>query len=62
MATSQEKQSGTVIQAWLPHPLDQELRKQAEAERPVAEFHDPARDRGQAASRRGAPARSTAFQ
>jgi len=33
VATSQEKQSGTVIQAWLPHPLDQELRKQAEAER-----------------------------
>jgi hypothetical protein len=32
VATTQAKQSGTVVQAWLPHPLDQELRKHAEAE------------------------------
>jgi hypothetical protein len=33
MATTSEHPSGTVIQTWLPHPLDQELRKHAEAER-----------------------------
>jgi hypothetical protein len=31
--TSTERPSGAVVQAWLPHPLDQELRKHAEAER-----------------------------
>lgn len=31
MAT--QDSSGTVVQTWLPHPLDQELRKHAEAER-----------------------------
>ena len=33
MAITEEKSSGTVVQAWLPHPLDKELRKHAEAER-----------------------------
>ena len=33
MATTGTDTSGTVVQAWLPHPLDQELRKHAEAER-----------------------------
>jgi len=32
VATTQDS-SGTVVQAWLPHPLDKELRKHAEAER-----------------------------
>jgi hypothetical protein len=30
---TQEKTSGKVVQAWLPHPLDKELRKHAESER-----------------------------
>jgi len=33
VATTRQDSSGTVVQAWLPHPLDQELRKHAEAER-----------------------------
>ncbi len=33
MATTETDTSGTVVQAWLPHQLDQELRKHAEAER-----------------------------
>jgi hypothetical protein len=28
-----ERPSGKVAQVWLPHPLDQELRKHAKAER-----------------------------
>jgi hypothetical protein len=32
MAATQES-NGTVFQAWLPHPLDKELREYAEAER-----------------------------
>jgi len=33
VAITEEKSSGTVVQTWLPHPLDKELRKHAEAER-----------------------------
>ena len=33
MATTGTASSGTVVQAWFPHPLDQELRKHAEPER-----------------------------
>jgi hypothetical protein len=32
MAATQES-NGTVFQAWFPHPLDEQLRKQAESER-----------------------------
>ncbi|MGZ5308658.1 MAG: ribbon-helix-helix protein, CopG family [Solirubrobacterales bacterium] len=32
MAATQQS-NGTVFQAWLPHPLDKELRERAEAER-----------------------------
>jgi hypothetical protein len=30
---TQEKTGGRVVQTWLPHPLDQELRRHAKAER-----------------------------